>query len=526
MKETVKKTGFNTNNRTSNSVKTSLWGVVRSVLDILLGFVYRTIFIKLLSAEYLGLNGLFSNILQVLSLAELGITTAIVYRFYKPISNGDYLQVGKLMNYLKKVYRYIAVFILVMGSSLTPFLDFFIKDSGSVPADVNIYYIYILFLLNTVSSYLFVYKQTIVSADQRGYIAAIVGVLTSVIRYSIQTAILFVLKDYSVTLFTGVTITIISNIIFSSWTARKYKDVFSVKEDLSKESQKEIINDTKAVMFHKVGATVKFSTDSIILSKFVSLISTGIYSNYSMIINGLQSIMGQLLGTFVSSIGNAHVKLSKEENYAIYNKLLFIDLWLSSVIGVCSYLLIDDFIILWIGRDYLFDKFTLIMLCLQFYIFISRQINISYTNGCGLFLRDRYRPIIEVILNLVISIAGVKLWGIVGVFMGTVVSNVLTVFWREPIILYKEEFKKPVIYYWKTYAQFFLYSVVLCTVGDLVKTKFIVINAFVFLFLEAVICFVITNLLLFLIYRKTEEFSYMKQLCLRMLFRKKAKIKQ
>lgn len=513
------KSRFNENNRISNSIKTSFWGVLKSAFDIALGFAYRTFFINVLSAEYLGLNGVFSNLLQVLSLAELGLTTAIVYRFYKPIGGGDFVQVGKLMNYLKKVYRHIALFILCAGLLLTPFLNFFINDSATIPSDINIYFIYLLFLLNTVSSYLFVYKQTIISADQRGYIIATVGLLTSIIRYSVQLVILFIYKDYSATLLASVTINIVSNYIFSSWAVKNYKDVFGVKDELSSEEKNEIINDTKAVMLHKVGATVKLSTDSIILSKFVGLISAGIYSNYSMIISGLQTVMGQLLGNFVSSIGNAHVKLSKEENYVIYKKLLFIDLWLSSVAGVCTYLLLNDFIVLWIGKEYLFDKYTLIMLCLQFYIFISRQINISYTNGCGLFSRDRYRPIVEASINLVLSIVGVKIWGIVGVFAGTVVSSALTVFWREPYILYKEEFKQPVGEYWVTYFGFLFFSIVFCILGDFIKFRLFTIDSFILLVAEAFILFAVFNLLLFLIYRKTEEYTYMKQLCLRIVQR-------
>ncbi len=516
----MSKSNFNINNRTSNLIRTSFWGASKSVLDIILGFVYRTVFIYVLSAEYLGLNGLFSDILQVLSLAELGITTAIVYRFYKPISTGDFLQVGKLMNYLKKVYRYIAIIILGTGLALMPFIDFFINDSANIPSDVNIYYIYLLFLLNTVSSYLFAYRQTIFSADQRGYLVAAVGLITSIVRYSVQVAILFLFMDYSATLLASVIITIVSNFLLSSWAVKKYRDVFDVQVDLSREEKNEIINDTKAVMFHKVGATVKLSTDSIVLSKFVSIKSTGIYSNYSMIIIGLQTVMGQLLGSFVSSIGSAHVKLSNEENYSIYKKLLFIDLWLSSVVSVCTYLLLNDFIVLWIGKAYLFDKFTLIMLCLQFYIFISRQINISYTNGCGLFIRDRYRPIIEAVINLVLSIIGVKLWGIIGVFAGTVVSSVLTVFWREPYILYKEEFKQPVRKYWITYLGFLLFSFITCILGDFIKYKLIVIDSLVLFTAEVISVFLVLNILLFLIYRKSEEYVYMKQLFIKILQRK------
>ena len=514
------KSEFNENNRTTNSIKTSFWGVFKSVLDILLGFAYRTVFIRTLGADYLGLNGLFTNVLQVLSLAELGVTTAIVFRFYKPISNKDYVQVGKLMNYLKKVYRCIAIFILVAGLLITPFITFFINDTSTIPPDINVYFIYLLFLLNTVSSYLFVYKQNILSADQRGYISAIFGIITTVIRYSIQVIILFVFKDYSATLIAGVAITIFFNFFFSLCAQKMYKAVFSIKDELEKEQRTQIINDTKAVMFHKVGATVKLSTDSIILSKFVNLASTGIYSNYSLIISGLQALIGQLLGNFVSSVGNAHVKLAKEDHYKIYKKLLFIDLWISTVTIVCSYLLLNDFIFLWAGPKYLFDKITLIMLCLQFYIFISRQINISYTNGCGLFTRDRIRPIIEAALNLGLSIVGVQLWGIVGVFIGTVVSSVVTVVWREPLILFREEFKQPVIEYWKTYFSFVFFSLALCIIGDLIKTRFITVNSWLVLIVEAIVIFSVVNILLFLMYHKSEEYTYMKQLIVKILKKK------
>lgn len=502
---------FNTNNRTSNSIKTSVCGSINSILGIIFGFVYRTVFIFFLNADYLGLNGLFTNVLQVLSLAELGITTSIVYRFYKPISNNDYIQVGRLMNYLKVVYRYIALSVFIVGISITPFIKWFIKDVDSIPSDINIYLIYVLFLLNSVSSYLFVYKQNILSADQRTYIVSIVGIITTLVKYISQIVILVIFRDFTLTLIIGIVTTIILNIIFSNWTHQKYKIVFDVKERILPSDKSMIINDTKAVMFHRVGATVKLSTDSIILSKFVSLESAGLYSNYSMIISGLQVLLGQLLGNFVSSVGNAHVKLSKSENYAIYKKLLFIDLWISCVAVVCTYLLINDFIFIWIGEKFLFDKFTVIMLCLQFYILISRQINISYIYGCGLFTQDRFRPLIEAVINLVLSIIGVKYLGIVGVFIGTVVSSALTVCWREPIILFKKEFERPVKKYWFTYLIFFILSIFFCVCGEFVKRLF-VINSIFLLFVEAIVCFIFVNLFLIILFHNKDEFCYMKEL--------------
>ena len=160
---------FNRESRKKNVLRASFVGATCNLINTILGFIYRTIFIKVLSSSYLGINGLFSNILQILSFADLGISTAIVYRFYEPISKNDVTKVGQLMNFFKKVYNGVASIILVAGLSLLPFLNQFIKESSEIPSDINLQEVYLLFLLQTLSSYLFVYKQTILSADQKQY---------------------------------------------------------------------------------------------------------------------------------------------------------------------------------------------------------------------------------------------------------------------------------------------------------------------------------------------------------------------
>lgn len=500
---------FNTSSRTKNTVKSSLIGVISNVFNVCLGFVYRTIFLNILSAEYLGINGLFTNILQVLSIAELGITTVIVYRFYKPIKEGNIQEVGKLMNFFKLIYRLIALIIFIAGLMVVPFVQLFINNTKEIPQDVNLQLVYILFLFNTVVSYLFVYKQVLLSADQRNYIVSIIQSIALAIKYTAQIIILILCKSYTLTLEIGIVSTLAINYILSFWITQKYKPIFKVSENISVEERRIILNDTKACMLHKIGATAKISTDNIILTKVISLVATGVYSNYSLIISSMQTIIGQLLGNFVSSIGNAHVSLNDEDNYNIYKKLLFIDLWISVVVTVNVYLLINDFIQLWIGGAFILDDFSVIILCLQFYICISRQINISYVNGCGLFVKDKIRPVVEAILNLVISIVLAKYVGIVGVFLGTVLSSILTVCWREPLVLFKYEFKKSVNEYWRNYLEFLFLGVIIGVVLKNLKQMIRFEVTWVSWIGEAFIYTIVINLVILLVFHNKDEIRFL-----------------
>lgn len=459
----TKQNPFNTNSRTSNVVKTSLIASSTNFINAIFAFVYQSVFIRLLSIQYLGIGGLFTNILMILSLAELGITTSIAFRFYSPISKGDTAKVASLMWYIKRIYYVIVVVILGMGTILFPFLDFFIQDTSQVPADISLPMVYVLYLLQTVATYLCSYKQLLLTADQRQYLLSLCNSGMTLLRYILQLVILFSTRSFILVLVTGIATTILSNLLISLWITRKYAAVFQNQTPLSKVERQEIVADTKAMMFHKVGGTVLNGTDSIILSKFAGLVATGIYTNYNLILVNIINILSQLLGGFTSSIGNANIQQSTEEKYTTYNRLLFLNFWIAGFVASCIYLLMNDFILLWIGdSELVFDQATVLVLTIQFYMTASRWISTSYTNGCGLFVKDRIRPLIEATLNLIISIVLVKQIGIAGVFLGTILSHLATVFWREPYLLYRYIFMESVWNYWKTYLQFTLFSIT-CT---------------------------------------------------------------
>ena len=431
---------FNDNDRRANILKSSILSTGCSVINIILGFAYRTIFLFFLSAEYLGINGLFTNVLSLLSLAELGITSAITFRFYQPIKDENIEKVGELMNFFRLVYRVIMIFIFTIGLILLPFISHLIGDPSEIPSDVNLQLVYILFLVQTASTYMFSYKQTMLTVDQKQYVFSAFQTFINILKYSSQIIVLFAKKNYTYSLAIGISVTIISNFFISLWVTQKYKEVFKIKNQLQKNERKLIFIDTKASMYHKIGGTVLTSTDNIVLTKFVSLAVTGIYSNYSLITNSLTVLLNQVLCSFTSSIGNAFVDLPQKKFYEMYQRMIYMNFWIVGLVTSLLYLLINDFMLIWLGRGYILDEITVGILCFQFYLEMIRLISLSFVNATGLFVKDRFRPLIEAIINLTVSIIAVKFMGIAGVFAGTIISHVVTVTWREPYLLYKHIF--------------------------------------------------------------------------------------
>lgn len=509
---------FNQQSRTKNVLKTSLVGTTCNLANTVLGFIYRTIFIQILSSNYLGINGLFKNILQILSFADLGISTAIVYRFYAPISQNDVRKVGQLMNFFKKVYIAVASGILLVGLCLLPFLSFFIKDTGEIPQDINLTVVYLLFLFQTVSSYLFVYKQTILSADQRQYIVSLVQTFIILLKYALQMLILLITRKYMWTLISSILLNVLLNLFFSEWVSHKYKEVFRINENISNEERKQIFEDTRATLCHTIGGTVLNSMDNIVLSKCVGIVATGLYSNYAMVLSSICGILKQLLGSFTASLGNAHVEQNPEQKYVTYRRLLFGNLWVTVVCTVCLYNLLNDFITIWIGPNMLLDELTVTVLCIQFFVQTVRIISTSYTFGSGLFIRDKIRPIFEAGINLVVSVAATNLIGIAGVFLGTIFSHLCTVFWREPYLLYKYEFKKSMKEYWTRYFGSLLFTVLGCICfWAFFCVFFPQVSNFGEWILKAIIIFVGENIFLIACLHNNEDFFFYRNIVLKKL---------
>lgn len=491
--------------RVENSVKNFSFAMVGQVFGLIISFIARIFFIRALGTEYLGLNGLFTNLLSVLSLAELGIGNAITFSLYKPLSENDTRKCKMLMNLYKKVYNIIGLVILIVGVAITPFLNFFINDVPNIP---NIEFIYILFVVNTAISYFYSYKRNLIIADQNRYIATIYRYAIYFLYNLCQILYLIFFKNYIVFLLIQIISTLLENILISRKANKMYpylKEREGIK--LDKESKKEIVKNTKAMMMHKVGGVAVSSTDNILLSKYVSLSDVGIYSNYSLIITALNTVFVQIFNSVIASIGNLCANSKKDRQYDVFKKINFLTFWVYSVSSICLLCLVNPFIEIWVGKKLTFSFDVVLILVINFYITGIRKSVITFKEATGLFYADRWKSIIEAAINLLVSIIlGIRL-GAFGIFLGTFISSIFTCVWMEPLVLYKYAFDKNLIIYFKDYLKKLLLTIILavCTYCFCSLIKFNIYFSFI---TKCLICLIIPNSILFIIYRNSDDFKY------------------
>ena len=508
--------------RTKSSLINFFFAVLGQGLGLIISFIARIFFIKILGSEYLGLNGLFTNILTVLSLAELGVGTAITYSLYAPLANKDEKKCQMLMQLYRKIYIAIGLFILIVGIAITPFLSVFIKDLPDIP---NINLIYILFVVNTAISYFYSYKRNLIIADQSRYIATIYRYGYYILLNVFQIIYLVITKDYIVFLVLQIIFTFAENVSVSIKADKMYpflKD--KTKRKLDDRSKKEIVKNTKAMMMHKVGDVIVNSTDNILLSSFVGLTAVGLYSNYYLITNALNIVISQVYNSITASIGNLCATDSPEKQYKVFKKINFLTFWIYCFTSICLVILFNPFIEIWIGKEYLFSMSIVLVLVVNFYLSGMRKSVLAFREAAGLFYRDRYKPIFEAIVNLVVSIILAMKFGTIGIFLGTLISTMTVCFWIEPLILYKYEFHVSVKKYFVDYIKKGLLMVGICLFAYILCLPSLG-NIYVNFIYKLLICIIVPNMILLLIYRKSDEFQYFyKNLFLKIIKKIKKKI--
>lgn len=496
---------MNKNSRTSNVIRNAIGGVGGQLFTSIFMFICRTYFIKLLGATYLGINGLFSNILSMLSLAELGIGPAIVFSMYKPIAENDEIHIAKLMNFYKNAYRIVAVVVAVIGLCILPFLDFLIKDAPNVE---NLKLIFVLILSNTVISYFYAYKGSMLNADQRSYIVVIFRNIFAVIQNVSQIVVLITTGNFIIYLITQMITTFLANLVQAVYVDKKYPFLVKYKtEKIDKTERTHIMKHVRGMMMHKIGGFVLNSTDNLVISKFVGIVAVGVYSNYLMIINLIKSYVSQLSRSISASVGNLIASESKEKSYSVFNSILLVYFWLYSFCTISFWVMFQPFIEWWIGGEYLLGGTTLFIVLVNFYCTGIQDCVNTFTNATGLFWESRYKPVFECIINLGVSVVLAHKIGIAGVFIGTLASYLCT-FWINPVLMFKKQFKKNVAVY---FIKFIIYLVITTTLalllGDICNYMFEEASVLSIL-MRALICVSVPNLLYIVLFCKTEEFKY------------------
>ena len=493
--------------RTKNVTINLMTSAGTYAVSTVLAFVYRTFFIRELGAVYLGVQGLFTSILSLLSLVELGVGSALTFSMYEPLAKNDQVKTKQLLRFYEKAYRIIAIIVLGIGACFLPFLDFFVKERPNISESLE--FIYILYVLNSALSYICIYKQSILQADQKGFVVALFNSLFQVIRTILQIVSLFIFKSFILTLLIQIVCTFAGNLTIFKYAEHKYPYIKNLKNSgrLEEKEQNTIIDKVKALFLYKIGAYIVNGTDSILISKFVGVVENGLYSNYLMLITVVKTLFEYGCHALTPSLGNKQALAreesgeSKEEDFLT---LLFIHFWFLSIITACFVGFIKPFIMIWAGTEYVLDELTAAFLALNMYMFCMRRVFISYRNAFGLFVYARYKPIAEALINLVASLLLQIKFGLAGIVIGTTVGELLTSFWIEPHVLYKHHFKIKSYKYWRSFTVYTLLTIVYAILTKTVSSH-LSINSWYMLVLFAGAAAIILFIINFLIFRKTKE---------------------
>ncbi|WP_197029546.1 lipopolysaccharide biosynthesis protein [Butyrivibrio sp. AE3004] len=425
-------------------------------MNMILSFFSRTVFIRTLGNEYLGLNGIFGDVLTLLSLADLGFSTAMAYSFYKPLADRDEEKIASLVAFYNKVYNIIAAAVAILGLCCIPFLRLIVNTEKNIP-NLEIYYLFSL--AGVVTSYLFVYKTTLLTADQKDYMVVNIRMISIFIKVVLQMLSLIIFKNYILYLGIGTAIGITNNLITSKKAEKEYPFIKHVKADKEVDGvlKSRIIENMKSVFIYKISTTVFSATDNIIISIVVSTAAVGLYSNYLMLSQKLLLIEQIVFSAMTASIGNVIAKENYEKKYSVFQTIQSISFILCGIIVVSYSLLADDFVRVWLGEDYQLPQILVIAVTLNTFFSCILQPLWLYRDATGLYQKTKYIMLLATIENIVLSVILGRILGIAGVIFASAIARLTTYCWYEPKLLYREYFNQSAIKYYKQiFANIFL----------------------------------------------------------------------
>lgn len=488
--------------RIENTIRNMKYGYIFNFVSILLNFITRAIFIKYLTAEFLGASGLFSNILTILSFADLGIGTAITYSLYKPLANQDTETIKGLVRLFGKCYTIIAVVVLFVGMGCIPFLPI-LTNHSTLP---NLNLIYFLYLLSTVFSYLFADKKSLLFADQKDYIISKTNTLFQIIQAILQIFSILYFKSFIAYLSVQIGIQVISSVRLYLIVKKDYPYLFIGKaKPLDKGILSDLIRNIRALLMHKMGSVVVNGTDNIIISSALGLVKSGVYSNYLMIVSTVRGLVSQIYSSATASIGNLNSQENESLKLEIFYKLdfLYYSLFYFSAILIAA---LSSPLINLLNSDYVVENNVLLCIVLNYTINGLRVCVNQFKETSGLYWYDRYKPVIEGLVNLVVSLYLVKKIGLLGVLLGTSVCSLCVGMWYEEKIAFNKIFKLSFIPYFFT-------NLVRITLIMLVSSALVymqsMFRATVLSFIMlGIFSFIIETLIYLVIYRKNIYFIY------------------
>lgn len=489
--------------RTLNSAKNLASSLGITILMTFLGFVTRKIFVDEIGVEYLGLNGLLQNVLGIMTLLEGGFAASVVYNMYKPVAEDDRPKILALLQLYKKIYIYIACGVIAFGLLMYPFIDVIIKDADNLD---YVSVVYFIFLFNSVIGYFTAYKWSLINVSQQNYKLTVVNLVYQVGLNLSKLAILYYTKNYIAYLVVEALFGVGLN-----WAIVKKADSLfpyiktKKKYVVDKATKENIITNMKALFLNKIGGFFMHGTDNIIISAFVGVATIGLYSNYTLIVGVVKSVACQALNSFSESVGNLIATESSEKIYGVFKVTFLVNFIVASVPVIVLHNTLTPFVKWWLGNQFTLGYSVLCVILANFYIDLMRETAMMYKNKAGIFVKDRFTPLIQGCINLALSYIFVQFWGLFGVLLATSISLLSIAFWQMPRLCYKYVFAKPLKLYFERYALYSLMMVACTAISYGLCSMFESGNLFVNIVVDALISLlVVVGIYYVCLFRKAE----------------------
>ncbi len=493
--------------RTQYAAKNFMWATIGNLSTAVLTLIQRTIFIYILGTTYLGVSGLFTNILGMLSLAELGFGSAISFSLYKPLADKDTKKVWAIIDLYKIIYRVVATVVTIIGLLIVPFLRIIAKGAEELD---HLTFIYCIYLFNTVTSYLITYKSTVLNADQRNYLITNINTVVKIITVIVQTFVLILFQSFILYLIVESMIQLVSKFYLNYFTNKRYPYLREKnKEKLSKEDKDVIFNKVKALVVHKIGEVSIYQTDNIVTSMFINVNTVGLVSNFTLIINYVNKYVVSFFSASIAGLGNLNATESLDRKYTVFKKYDFLGFFFFSISSIMLYFLLPPFVEIWLGKERLIDNITVLLLCANFY-FVGQRIPVgNMKDSAGVYEPDAWMSIVEAIINIIISVVGAIYLGLIGIYIGTVVSGLVPTF-GKPYVLYKYVLEKSSRTYYEEYIKRICIMAINIFLIKVILNYTSCNNAMLNLLWIGIVSFVVPLGAILFLYRRSNEMVFVK----------------
>ena len=503
--------------RSLNTKRNIIAGEIDKIVGIICPFIVRTLIIKIIGIDYLGLTSHYYSILQMLNLVEMGFGTALVYSMYAPIAQNRDDAINALIQFYKKIYRILGLIVILLGIAFTPFLRMTIK--GDVPSDINIHYLYLIYLLNAVVQYyVFPERKALLSAFQKDSVTSIYHAVTQLFMYILQAVFVVFSKDYYLYALMLPVSSLIYSIIVGLKVGRMYPQ-YKGKGKISGEELAGIKKQTIGLLIRKIAMLSRNSFDAFFVSLFLGLHMSAIYANYYYIMDSVIVLLAVVKTSMAGGVGNSVAMETKEKNLADMNKINFLFMWLSGWCGVCLLCLYRPFMLLWVGKEMTLGFGITVMFALYFYILKMSDIRTLYSEAAGIWWQARYISVLEGITNLVLNIILTSFMGLYGIILATMISYLVFNFGGGAFILFGAYFSNGRLSSYMLSHLKYLIVFIIASAVTYSASYLVPYDGILGLLITGLLCLVIPNIVYFVVMRKDENFTHGIELIKRLVKR-------